>query len=153
MPCRHRSRRKLTDQHTHSTHPVQQITVATRAGAAHTTREHRDRIPTRSQHPTVHSPFDPVGATSHQHTLPVREVASQLGGDMLPIHRSRPRTRDRHQIGYRPRQERGRAPHEQHIRGTLAQIIQRPRPMRITRNQSGDPAVLNHTQPLAQPAR
>ena len=76
MPRRHRSGRKLTDQRTHITHPIQQLTMAARVRAVHTTSEHRDRVTTGRQHRTVHSSLDTISATGHQHALTVREVGS-----------------------------------------------------------------------------
>lgn len=90
------------------------------------------------------------------YTLAVREVASQLARDMLPIRGSRTRPRDRHQIVQRSSQERGRPAPEQNIRSSVAETIQCLGLARITRNQSGDLALLDHAQPLVeaiQPAR
>ena len=140
MPRRHRSGRKLTDQRTHITHPIQQLTMTARVRAVHTTSEHRDRVTTGRQHRTVHSSLDTISATGHQHALTVRELGSQFARDMLPIRGGLTRPRDRHQVVQRPSQERRCAVHEQNTRGTLAQIIQRPGPLPITRNHSGDPA-------------
>jgi len=122
-----------------------------RVRAVHATREHHDRVTAGRQHRTVHSSLDTIGATSHQNAFTVREVACQLVRDMLPIRGGRPRTRDRHQIVQRSSQERRRAPHEQNIRSAVAEIIQRSGPLRIPRNQNGDPALLNHAQPLVKP--
>ncbi|MES8373829.1 hypothetical protein U6N87_12725, partial [Cutibacterium acnes] len=87
MPRRHGSGRKLAGQRTHITHPVQQVTVAARVGAVHATAN-TARCTAAST---------PLSVTSHQYTLTVREVASQIVGDMLPIRGSSPRNRDRQQ--------------------------------------------------------
>lgn len=83
MPRRHRSGRKLTDQRTHITHPIQQVTVPARVGAisendgaslvvsngARSGRGdlHRRRAPRSCprppQHGTVHGGLDAIGAT------------------------------------------------------------------------------------------
>ena len=151
MLRRHRSGRKLTDQRAHITHLVQQVTMSARVGAIHPAGEHRDRVPTGRQRRALHGSFDAIGATGHQHAFTVREVGSQFARDMLPIRRGRPRPRDRHQIVQRSRQERRRPAHEQIIQSAIAEIVQRLRPVRITRNQRGDPALFNHAKSLVEP--
>lgn len=94
--------------------------------------------------------LDPVCPTGHYDPLASREVASDLAGDVLAIRRRRPSTRDRHQIRGRPGKERRRTARPQQRRGTVAEIVQRLRPVRVARHQRRDPGLFDAAHPFGQ---
>lgn len=110
-----------------------------RVGAIDTTREHRDRVPTRCKRGPVGCTLDAVRATGHDDALLPCKITCDFSSNMIPIRGRCTCPGDRHQLDRWPSQERRSTFRPQYERGTGTKIIHTSRPMTVTRNHSINP--------------
>lgn len=135
LPGRNRARRLFAHDQPVVGDTAEQFGVPGRVEAIKPAGHDRDRVPLHAQRGTERRGLDAVGTAGDDDLFLSRRLGDEFRGDVHPVLGGGTRPGDGDARMRRLCEEGGRPDRPQRIRGAVAQLVQRDRPVRIARDQ------------------